>query len=217
MGQVSLDGVAGAGKSTLSKLLRSQLPDAHIVEDRKSVYGYARLMEMLKPDAFAITDGFIRYQTDNYTQQGNIFERSFITQLPYIIAYKNLTASEAHRLIDHYQKSIDSGQLIIPDLIVYIAVDAKTAFDRQKQMNALINKEGDGEKTLRAEVCYLCALLQCISNVKIITISGEDVASVLANKKIMVEIDRTLSASPNNNKSLDLDKFKSLISDLLPE
>lgn len=135
MGLIFIEGLPCAGKSLLTKYL--ELKGEHTVPE---------LGRVIKKEEFPgdgenkteiekIDEWFIIKETERFRKNSSgIFDRSYFTHLSYAYAYTRYKQIDSFSTtVQKYARAISQGELLLPDIIIYIDIDPLTSILRQNK------------------------------------------------------------------------------------
>jgi deoxyguanosine kinase len=137
---VAFEGLIGAGKSTITKLLSAQLDAQSVLEEFEENPFLPLFYKEAERYAFQVELSFLaaRYhQLKNKLQSRNLFQPLTIADYAldkcWIFGQNNLGEHEKHLFNNLFQ--IISSQLPQPELIIYLHLSPEKALERIKQRN----------------------------------------------------------------------------------
>jgi hypothetical protein len=132
MKKIFIEGLPGAGKTTLTTLLRKEgfpvAPDFGLANHSSDYPGDGTTIE----EILAIDDWFIVKESVRMRSEAGIFDRSYLGNLAYAYAYgHNMKINSLKFTIKKYEQAIKLGKLALPEGVVYIDIDPELSIERQ--------------------------------------------------------------------------------------
>lgn len=134
MKRIYIEGIAGSGKTTLSRaLLEEGYP---VVPEIGKYFGLSELREEGRnlEEINRIIEWFVHHEKQRLSQEG-IFDRSFLLHLAFYYAYEKFSGIKGsfNLCIEKYEGYVKRGELALPSSMVFLDVPFDFALNNLKK------------------------------------------------------------------------------------
>lgn len=213
MGKVFLEGLPGAGKTTLFENIKFENPELKISRPKISRHlAIDTILLSAKGDqARKLVEYDLLQENSGYTLK----DRSFLSMLTTFISHGKISEDIMINLIDQYDHAIKSGILSLPDLVVYLDIDPKTSVERQQERGR-VHAWGFDNKVLGRNRALYNVLFKNLSITEVEVIDNQDKdGHITRETELKKKIIDTIISPSKPGKSLDLQSYKEEMQDIV--